>query len=427
MSLVLLLSFLVLSAFGVPLAVALGLGAAATLWYHDLPLTMVSQSMATSINSFLLIAVPLFVLAGHIMEKGGLSERIFGAAEVIVGRLKGGLGHVNILSSFIFGGISGSSVADIASIGRITIGEMTARNYPLPYSAALTLITSTLATLVPPSILVIVAAAASGQSVGKALAGGLGPGLLLALALFLYNALVSRFRGYGNIVRYDLRGSIRTLARAVPSLGAPVIILTGMFTGIVTPTEAAALAVLYTAIVGLLVHREIGLSDLPALFISAGRTAGTVLLIIMVASTATYVFTIDQLPTKTASMIMSLTEDPRFVLLLMGLIFLVVGMLMDIVAAALMLIPVLMPTAIKVGVDPLHFLIFMVAALAMGLATPPVGTCLFATAQVSGVPIERVARASMPFYLVNVIVLLIVAFFPQVVLWPAELLTSSGI
>lgn len=424
MSLLLLAAFLGLSFLGVPLAVALGLGAVATLWYHDLPLSMVAQSMATSINSFLLIAVPLFVLAGHIMERGGLSERIFGAAEAVVGRLKGGLGHVNVLSSFVFGGISGSSVADIASIGRITIGEMTARGYPRPYSAALTLITSTLATLVPPSILVIVAAAAAGQSVSKALAGGLGPGILLAVALFVYNAFVSRTRGYGSDARAGLGESLRAIGRAIPSLGAPVIILAGMFSGIVTPTEAAGLAVVYTLLVGLLVHREIRLSELPAMLIGAGRTAGTVLLILMVASAATYVFTIDQLPSKASSTIMALTADPAWVLLLMGLIFLAVGMLMDIVAAALMLIPILMPAAVKVGVDPLHFLIFMVAALAMGLATPPVGTCLFATAQVSGVSIERLSRASMPFYLVNIVVLVIIALVPQIVLWPAELLAG---
>jgi tripartite ATP-independent transporter DctM subunit len=424
MSLVLLAVFLGLSATGVPLAVSLGLGTVATLWYYDLPVSMVSQSMATSINSFLLIAVPLFVLAGSVMERGGLSERIFGAAEAAVGRLKGGLGHVNILSSFVFGGISGSSVADIASIGRITIGEMTARNYPLPYSAALTLITSTLATLVPPSILVIVAAAASGQSVGKALAGGLGPGILLAVALFVYNATISRVRGYGSDAHFDVSASLRAIGRALPSLGAPVIILTGMFSGIVTPTEAAALAVLYTLLVGLLVHRELRLSELPGLLVEAGRTAGTVLLILMVASAATYVFTVDQLPAKASSTIMAVTSDPAFVLLLMGLIFLVVGMLMDIVAAALMLIPILLPTAVQAGVDPLHFLIFMVAALAMGLATPPVGTCLFATSMVSGVPIERLSRASVPFYIVNLAVLVIIALIPQVVLWPAELLAG---
>lgn len=423
MSLVLLTIFLGLSLLGVPLAVALGLGAAATLWYHDLPLSMVTQSMATSINSFLLIAVPLFVLAGHIMERGGLSERIFGAAEACVGRFRGGLGHVNILSSFVFGGISGSSVADIASIGRITIGAMTARNYPRPYSAALTLITSTLATLVPPSILMIVAAAAAGQSVGQALAGGLGPGILLVVALLVYNAVISKAKGYGTLLPFDPWANLRAIARALPSLGAPVIILTAMFTGIVTPTEAAALAVLYTLAVGFLVHREIALADLPELLIGAGRTAGTVLLILMVASTATYVFTIDMLPSKASSSIMALTTDPRLVLLLMGLIFLAVGMLMDIVAAALMLIPILMPAAVQVGVDPLHFIVFMVAALAMGLATPPVGTCLFATAQVSGVPIERLALATVPFYIVNVVVLTLIALLPQVVLWPARFLT----
>ncbi|WP_207481809.1 TRAP transporter large permease [Arenibaculum pallidiluteum] len=424
MSLVLLAVFLGLCVAGVPLAVSLGLGAVATLWYYDLPLVMVAQSMETSINSFLLIAVPLFVLAGGIMERGGLSERIFSAAEAAVGRLKGGLGHVNILSSFVFGGISGSSVADIASIGRIEIQEMTARNYPLPYSAALTLITSTLATLVPPSILVIVAAAAAEQSVGKALAGGLGPGIVLAVALFAYNAFVSRVHGYGSDTRFDMATSLKMIGRAAPSLGAPVIILTAMFSGIVTPTEAAALAVLYTLIVGLLVHREIRLSDLPGLLVEAGRTAGTVLLILMVASTATYVFTIDQLPSKASSMIMAITSDPSFVLLLMALIFLVVGMLMDIVAAALMLIPILLPAAVKAGVDPLHFLIFMVTALAMGLATPPVGTCLFATSLVSGVSVERLSRASMPFYIVNIVVLVVIAFVPQIVLWPANLLAG---
>jgi tripartite ATP-independent transporter DctM subunit len=423
MSLLLLTIFLGLSFLGVPLAVSLGLGASATLWYYELPLSMVTQSMATSINSFLLIAVPLFVLAGHIMERGGLSERIFSAAEACVGRFRGGLGHVNILSSFVFGGISGSSVADIASIGRITIGAMTTRNYPRPYSAALTLITSTLATLVPPSILMIVAAAAAGQSVGQALAGGLGPGILLAVALFIYNAMISKAKGYGTLLPFNAGASLRAIGRSLPSVGAPVIILTAMFTGIVTPTEAAALAVLYTLAVGLLAHREIALTDLPELFISAGRTAGTVLLILMVASTATYVFTIDQLPSKASSSIMALTSDPKVVLLLMGLIFLAVGMLMDIVAAALMLIPILMPTAVKVGVDPLHFIVFMVAALAMGLATPPVGTCLFATAQVSGVPIERLSLASVPFYVVNVVVLILVALLPQVVLWPARFLT----
>lgn len=423
MSLTLVALFILFAILDVPLAVALGLASAATLWWFDMPLSMITQSMATSINSFLLIAVPLFILAGQIMERGGLSERIFDAAEALVGRLPGGVGHVNIASSFVFGGISGSSVADIASLGPITIRSMTARGYPKPYSAALTLITATLATLVPPSILIIVAAASAGQSVGAALAGGLGPGVLLAVMLAIYNTIVSRRKGYGKITTFDMRASARALFRALPSVVAPVIILTGMFSGIVTPTEAAGLAVLYTLIVAALVHREIGFRDFLKLAVVAGKLAGSVLLILMVASAATFVFTVDLLPQKASGFLSIFGGSTFMTLMLMGLIFIVVGMLMDIVAAALMLIPVLMPAAASAGVEPLHFLIYMVACLAVGLATPPVGTCLFATAYVSGVPTPKLVKAALPFYAVNALVLVLVAAFPQIVMWPVEWLT----
>lgn len=209
------------------------------------------------------------------------------------------------------------------------------------------------------------------------------------------------------------------MLRALPAIGAPVIILTGMFSGIVTPTEAAGLAVLYTLLVAGLVHREIGFRDVLELAVQAGRSAGAVLLILMVASAATYIFTIDQLPRKASSM-PSLVDGSTFmVLLFMGVIFLIVGMLMDIVAAALML----MPAAVQAGVDPMHFLIFMTASLAVGLASPPVGTCLFATAYVSRLPMQVLVRAALPFYAINILVLVIVAAFPQIVLWPVRLLT----
>lgn len=423
MSLTLLAVFFTLAILGVPLSVALGLGTLSVLWWFDLPISMITQRMGTSINSFLLIAVPLFIMAGLIMERGGLSERIFDAAQSLIGRFRGGLGQVNIASSFVFGGISGSSVADIASLGPITIRSMTSRGYPLDYSAALTMITATLATLVPPSILIIIAASAAGLSVGGALAGGLGPGILLAVALALYNYWVSRRNGYGARMAWDGRQAIRALLRAAPSVGAPVIILTGMFSGIVTPTEAAGLAVLYTLLIAGLVHREIGWRDMLELAIGAGRTAGAVLLILMVASAATYVFTIDQLPRKASSLLAFFDASGFMVLILMGVVFLIIGMLMDIVAAALMLIPVLMPAAVQAGVDPMHFLVFMSAALAVGLASPPVGTCLFATAYVARLPMQALVRAALPFYVINIIVLVIVAALPQIVLWPVWLLT----
>jgi tripartite ATP-independent transporter DctM subunit len=414
--------FAALALSGVPLAVSLGAAAAFTLWFYGFPLGIVAQAMYTSVNSFLLVAVPLFVLAGQIMERGGLSERIFGAAEAVVGRLRGGLGHVNILASMVFGGISGSAVADVASLGPLEIKAMTERGYPRPYSAALVMVTATLASIVPPSILMIIAAAAAGQSVGGALAGGIGPALLLAFAFFAINHIWSVTHGFGVPLRLAGREILRALGRAVPSIVAPIIILGGMFSGFVTPTEAAGLAVLYTFAVAALVHRELGLAAMPGILIGAGRTAGTVLLILMVASIATYVFTVDGLPRQVTAAILAYTQDRATVMLLMGVVFVVVGMLMEIIAASLILIPVLMPVAVTVGADPLHFVVFLVTGLSMGLATPPVGTCLFATAQISGVRIERLAMAGLPFYAVNVVVLILVALVPEIVLWPAGLL-----
>ncbi len=424
MSWCLLAIFFGLSALGLPLAVALGASAVATLWLYDLPLSVVAQFMYTSVNSFLLLAVPLFILAGQIMDRGGLSERIFSAAEAIVGRLRGGLGQVNILASFVFGGISGSAIADVTSLGPLEIRAMTRRGYPRPYSAALTMVTATLSSIVPPSILMIIAAASAGVSVGGALAGGLGPAVLLLIGFFAVNYIWARRYGYGNEVKMGLRDVSWTIMRSLPSTGAPIIILGGMFSGIVTPTEAAALAVAYTMLVAVLIHRELSLTELPGLMITAGRTAGTVLLIVMTASVASYVFTVDGLPQRITAIVLSLTSDPTLVMLLLCFVFVLVGMFMEIIAASLIVIPVLMPVIKTVGIDPLHFIVFLVTALSIGLATPPVGTCLFATSQISGVSIEKLSIAALPFYAVNLLVLMIVAVAPQVVLWPVRLLTG---
>ncbi|WP_340108297.1 TRAP transporter large permease [Pikeienuella sp. HZG-20] len=423
MSWLLLGTFAALSILGVPLAVALGLAAMFVLQVEGIPLSVVSQAMYTSVNSFLLIAIPLFILAGHVMERGGLSERIFEAANVVVGRWRGGLGHVNIAASFIFGGISGSAIADVASLGPLEIRAMTERGYPRDYAAGLTMTTATLASIVPPSILMIIAASAAGQSVGGALAGGVGPAIILAMGFVLINYVIARRNGYG--VMEPPRGfsqSARTIGVALPALGAPIIILGGMFSGIVTPTEAAGLAAFYTFLVGFVFYGGFKLREVPGILISAGRTTGTVLLIMMSASVATYVFTIDRLPQKVSEAILSVSADPTIILLLMGVIFLIVGMFMEIIAAGLILIPVLFPVAVSVGIDPLHFIVFLVTGLSLGLATPPVGVCLFATAQISGLPIEKLVRVSLPFYACSMVIYLSIAIFPEIVLLPIRIL-----
>jgi tripartite ATP-independent transporter DctM subunit len=416
--------FVVLSLLGVPLAVSLGLAVVATILAYDLSLSIVPQAMYTSMNSFLLVAVPLFILAGTVMEKGGVADRIFSAANSAVGRWRGGLGNVNIIASMIFGGISGSSVADVASLGPLEVKAMTARNYPKDYAAGLTLVTSTLASVVPPSILMIIAAATAGQSIGAALAGGIGPAIVLGAAFFGINYTLAVKRGYGEVFVSTYKDIAKAMAIAIPAIGAPVIILSGIFQGFVTPTEAAALAVVYTLIIGRWVYRELRWRDLPPMLVRSGTTTGTILFIAMAAGIATRIFAMDGLPQQVSDIVLSISENPIIVLLLLGVVFVVVGMVMDIIAAIFLLTPVLMPTVLVAGIDPLHFVVFMIAALSVGLTTPPVGVCLFATAFVTGMRIEDVARAAVPFYIALVVALTIIALVPQLTLWPVSLLVN---
>jgi tripartite ATP-independent transporter DctM subunit len=425
MSLTLLGIFLLLLLLGVPLSVSLGIGVIATLLIFDIPLELLPQSMMSSMNSFLLVAVPLFVLAGNLMAGGGISDRIFRGAEVIFGRFRGGLGQVNIASSAIFGGISGSSVADIVSLGKIEIKAMTDHKYPRPYAAAMTMVTATLSSLIPPSILMIIAASTANVSVGAALAGGFGPSIVLIIVLMLLNFFLSARHGYGEISRTPFKKGLAIVLGGIPAMGGPVIILVGMFSGLVTPTEAAAVAVFYSLLVGIYVYRDMKWRQMPRMIVDAGLTTGTILLIAMIAGVASYIFTIDGLPAKVSSWLLGVSTDPTIIMLLIGLILIIIGTVMDKVAAILLCTPVLMPAAVSAGVNPIHFVVFLVAALAVGLVTPPVGVCLFAASYVSGLPMEKIVKAAVPLYVVMVVAIVMLAVFPQLILWPAEVLTDQ--
>lgn len=424
MSVTLIAIFFLLLAIGVPLSLALGMGVVVTLVAFDVPLSLMAQSMFSSMNSFLLIAVPLFVLAGNVMAGGGISERIFQGASVIFGRFRGGLGQVNIVGSAIFGGISGSSVADVVSLGKIEIKAMTDHGYPKAYGAAMTMVTSTLSSVIPPSILMIIAASSAGVSVGSALAGGFGPSAVFIAVLMVLNYVLSVRKKYGEISRASFKESITSIVVGIPALGGPVVILLGLFGGLFTPTEAAAIAVIYSVLVGMFVYRDMRPRQLPSMFIEAGVTTGTILFIAMVASAASYIFTIDGLPGRVSAGLTSLTTDPTVIMLLIGLILLVVGALMDITAAILLTIPILLPTAVAAGVDPLHFVVFLVAALSIGLVTPPVGVSLFATSFVAKLPMEQIVRAALPHYVVLAAAVILLAVFPDLVLLPAQWLTG---
>ena len=423
MSLFLLGIFFLLNFLGIPLAVSLGLSSILTVVIYDLPITIITRLMYTSMNSFLLVAVPLFILAGTVMEKGGVADRIFNAANSFVGRFRGGIGMVNIIASFIFGGISGSSVADVGSLGPLEIKAMTDEGYRKDYSASLTMVTSTLSSVVPPSILMIVAAVAGNQSVGASLAGGFGPAITLSVIFMIQNYFIARKHGYGIVVRRGFKEILKIIAGSIPALFSPIIILFGMFSGFVTPTEAAALAVIYTVFVSSVVYKKMPWKQFPQMIIKSGVTAGTILLVAMTASVATYVFAVDQLPMKVSSFLLGISQSPGVVMIFMGLIFIIVGMFLDITAAILLITPVLMPTAIQVGVHPVHFVVFMVTALSIGLSTPPVGVCLFATSLVSGISIEKIVKASWPFYVTIFIFICVFAVTPEISLFFVRLFT----
>jgi len=408
-----------------PVAVSLGFSSVLTLaLFSDIPLTLISQSMFSSMNSFIMVAVPLFILAGNIMDKGGVGDKIFNFANSMVGWMPGGLGHVNIVTSLIFAGMSGSSVADVAGLGVLEMSAMEKRGYDKEYSAAITVATSTLATMIPPSILMIVAASVANVSVGKALVGGVIPGIMIAVVFMVYNHLYCKKHKIGDKSKFSLEIFFKSLFVSIPAMLVPVIILIGMFTGIVTPTEAAAIAVVYSTIISLTIYKGLTLKNIPRLLINTTKTTGTILFIAVTAKSANWIFEFDGLPAKIATSITSLTSNPILIMLVVLAFLVIVGMIMDATAAIYIVVPILLPAVTSVGVDPLFFVVFLVLSLALGLITPPVGVCLYAATSVTGLRLEQIVPKLIPWIVILILSLVILAIFPVIITGPLNLLFS---
>lgn len=427
MSLFLLVAFLVMSVVGVPLAVALGLASVLTLvLFTHMPLDLLSQTMFSSMNSFLLVAVPLFILVGAVMEQGRVAERIFDFAEALVGWLPGGLGHVNVASSVIFSGVSGSSVADIASVGAIEIKAMERHGFPKGYAVGMTLCTATLSSIIPPSILVVIAGSIANVSIGALLVAGLVPGLFIAFAFMVFNHFYSVHYGYNPPSPFVLRNVFVTGLRAILPMMTPVILMAGIASGIFTPTEAAAVAVVYVLALGLVVYRTIPLSAVPGILISTARISGTILFIAATSQVAAWIFTYEDLPSKVAVLLDAISFGPVSGLLIIFVFLLLIGIFMEAIPAMFILIPVLMPSALSLGIDPMHFLIVTVMTLTLGLVTPPVGVCLFAAAQVANMRVEDVIRGSLAPMAVLTVAILLLVLFPVLTVGPIRWLGLYG-
>ncbi|WP_027135613.1 TRAP transporter large permease [Geminicoccus roseus] len=405
--------FLVLMLLRVPIAFALGISSMVTAFYLGIPSLFVAQRMVNGLNSFTFLAVPFFILAGQLMTEGGISERLVRFADTLIGRVRGGIAQVNIVASMLFGGISGSSVADVASIGSFLIPAMKDRGYKPGYAVAVTVTSSVQGVVIPPSQnMIYYALAAGGLPIGQLFLAGYIPGVILGASLMGLAFLLAVVQGHPVGRRYGWREGLKVAIDASIGLFTIVIIIGGIVGGIFTATESAAVAVAYALLVTILVYRTMTWKKALAVLRGSLETLAMVIAIIMTSSAFGFLLSYLKVPTALAGMIFSLSGDPVFVLLAINVLLLVLGMLMDMGVLILILTPILLPIAKSIGVDPIHFGIIMMINLGIGLVTPPVGTSLIVGCSIARVPIERTLRDMLPFYLVMVLVLMLVTYVP---------------
>ncbi|MDO4619247.1 MAG: TRAP transporter large permease [Lachnospiraceae bacterium] len=426
MSLAIIVIFIALMFLGVPIAVSLGAASVLVmLFMAGLPLSTAAQSMFTAMNSFIMVAVPLFILCGSLMDEGGIADRIYDLAEALVGWIYGGLGHVSVVVNMLFAGMSGSSVAAIASIGKMSINALEKKGYPKDYGTAINLSGSMLASVIPPSILMINAAATANVSIGQALLAGLIPGIIIGLVFMVYNYFYCKKHNIGDRTPFSGKRLGRAFVRAIPALLTPVILLGGVYTGFYTPTEGAAIAVVYTSLVYIYLFKTLKWTDLPRIIAKNARSTGTILFVAIAAKPASMLFEIDGLPSRVANMISGVSDNRIVILFVLYAFLIVVGMFMDATAAIFILVPILLPAVQSVGVSPLFFVVFLVITLSFGLITPPVGVCLYAAENVTGLPLEKIIKASVPWIILIALSLCLFIFFPGIIEVPVGIVFGT--
>ncbi len=417
--LVLLGTFAVLVAIGVPIAYALGMASVAAAIYADIPLEAVVLKISDGVDDFALLAIPFFVLAGAIMAEGGLALRLVNLARVFVGFIRGGLSLVNILASTFFGCLSGSSIADTASVGSVMIPEMERAGYPKVFATNVTICGSVQAILIPPSHNAVIYSFATGGTVSIAhlFLGGVGPGLLLGLSLMTLCMIFAHKRNYPKGEVIPLREALRILGNGLWALFTVVIILGGILSGIFTATESASVACLYAFFVTMVVYKDYKWSDMPLLVHRVVKTVGMVMILIGFASGFGFLMAMMQIPALITNAFLTVSENKYVILLLINIMFLVLGTLMDMAPLILICTPILLPVIKSFAIDPVHFGIFMMVNLGMGLVTPPVGSTLFVGCAISGLPMEKVVRELWPFYIAMLAALAVIVYVPEVTLW----------
>ena len=410
--------FVLLFVIGVPIAFCIGLATLCSmlLSMEFIPAaTTVSQRMAGGINSFALLAIPLFIVSGQLMARGGIARRLIDFSKALVGMVPGGLAFVNVVSCMLFGSISGSAAAATSAIGGFMVPEMTKEGYDRNFNAALTATSATTGLIIPPSnILIVYAVAAGSVSIAALFVAGYLPGVLMGIAIMIVAAAYARIHKYPPSKRVPLREVLARGAGALPSLMLIFVVIGGILAGLFTATEAGAIAVVYAFVLSTLVYREVSFSDLAGIFLKSAEMTAIVMFLIGTSMAMSWLLAFQQAPSEMAAFLLNLSQDPIVILLLINLMLLVVGIFMDLTPAVLIFTPIFLPVAVEMGMSPLHFGIMLVMNLTIGLCTPPVGSILLLSCTVAKTSIGQIVRPMIPMYVAMILALLAVAFVPEI-------------
>ncbi|MBB6215323.1 tripartite ATP-independent transporter DctM subunit [Anaerosolibacter carboniphilus] len=415
-------SFFVMLICRFPIAFAIGISSLLTTLYLGLPLMQIAQLMVKGVNVFTLMAVPFFIIAGELMGAGGISKRLINLSNALVGWLRGGLAMVNVVASMFFGGISGSSTADTASLGTILIPMMREQGYDDEFSTNITMTSSVQGLLIPPSHnMVMYAMVAGSVSVGRLFLGGIVPGITLGIALMVYSYILAVKRNYPKGDPFDIKHVWKTLIDSIWGLITVIIVVFGVVTGVFTATESAAIAVIWAMFVSFFIYKELTLAKMWRVIERSLGTLAIVMILISTSQVFGWLLTYLKMPELVANAITSVTDNRYVIMLILNITLLLLGTIMDMSAIILVATPILLPIAVGAGLDPVHFGVIMILNLGIGLITPPVGGTLFVGSAVSGVPIEKLTKTLLPFFVVMIVVLLIITYVPGIVMYIPDL------
>ncbi len=418
MGLLIIAAFLFLFLLGFPVMLAIALPAITYLLVNHIPIEMIANRMSYALYSFPLIAVPLFLFGGNLMNSSGVTRRIFHFADVFVGRVHGGLAQVSCFGSLIFAGISGSALAEVGGLGLVEIKAMEEKGFSKPFAAAVTVAAATVGPIFPPSIPLVIYGAVAGESVAKLLLAGIIPGILCTFMLMIMTGILAKARNYPRAERWPTLSEIfKTLLPALPALLAPVLLILGMVTGIFTPTEAAGITVLYIISISVLIYRDLTVKGVLVSVFETIKVSAAILMIVSAASLFGWILTVEQVPQIFNKGILQITKNPYLLLLLINGLFLIVGMFMELTSAILLIVPIVAPAVIAAGVNPVHLGLVVVFNLMIGAITPPFAISLFLVSNIAGVSIPKVLRELLPYYIPLIITLFLLTYVPQLSLW----------